>query len=208
MTDPALHNEPTTAPRSEKPAFGLQYIRNGVAFYFEQKHIPATVAEVGFKYRSFALNQGPNGANRICFIPGELTDPSTPAKARKAGKLSRSGRNSGSAFNPREIASWESVFTVSVWAGPVAGANNSEGENLAQAVSLLELVLRAFGNTTGPDGKSIGASIHYDEILVNSPPTDNAFGAELLVKMIQIVPFFDEAYEVVQAKVNASNTLT
>jgi hypothetical protein len=68
--------------------------------------------------------------------------------------------------------------------------------------------LRALGNTSGPDGRSIGASIHYDEILVNSPPSDNAFGAELLVRMIQIAPFFDEAYEVVQAKVNASNTLT
>lgn len=208
VLDPAFggHGAPiVTLPGSTRS--GLQVVRDGVAAYVTAKGYPIDVAEVGLKYRSFALNQGPTGGNRIVFIPGEF-DGNLVLKARKYGTINRETRNSGSAFNPRELASWERPFTVSVWAGPVPGQGDKEGGNLTQAENLLEILLRALYSITAPDGTAIAASLHFGDVMVNSPPSDNAYGAELLFQVVQIAPFFDEAYEYVQAKITNATSLT
>lgn len=192
---PIVTKAPDRGPKS-----GILIMRNGVADYFAAKNVPATVGLVGLKYRSFVSNQGPRGANRVVFIPGEF-DGNPQPKVRKYGAISRQGRNSGSAFNPPEIASWERPVTISVWAGPLPGQSADEGQNLEQAENLLELVIRALNSVANPEGKSIAASLHFGEVQINAPPVDNAFGAELLFSLVQIAPFYGEAYEYVQPNI-------
>jgi hypothetical protein len=105
---------------------GLQFLRDQVAQYFIDNNIPAVVAKVGLKYRSFQTNTNvPGGANRVCFIPGEY-DGTSALKPRKYGEISRLTRNASSVNNPRELAQWERPCTISVWSAPDPTAPQEE----------------------------------------------------------------------------------
>jgi hypothetical protein len=172
---------------------GLLYLRDQVAAYFQDQNIPAQVAAVGLKYRSFALNQSTGGGNRIVFIPGEF-DGESQLKSRPYGTLSRNLRNSASVVNPRELLNWERPFTISVWAAPVPGLADSESYSIGIVEDLLEQVIRAIQACPDPGdpsgGSSIAASIVWGGVIIKSPPTEQAFGTELLVSAIQNCPFF------------------
>lgn len=195
------HEAPVIAPRTEGPRSGILALRNAVAAYFADNAINAAVSPVGLKYRSFALNQSPSaGANRVVFIPGEF-DGDPKIKARKYGALTREGRNAGSVVNPRELLSWARPITISIWSGPQPGQNQDEGLNVGIAEDLLEKVVQAvqvFGK----------ASLHWGEILINAPPVENSFGAELLVGLTQIGPLYDITYDYVQATITPEGVLT
>ncbi len=173
------------------PKSGLLRLRNAVAAYFELFQVPAVVAPVGLKYRSFALNQAaPGGANRVVFIPGEF-DGSNAPKARKYGEISRSSRNHASVDNPREIASWDRPITISCWSAPVPGAPRDEGETIGLAEDLLEKVVRAVHESGLSD-------ITWGGVIINAPATENGFGVELLLAATQRGPLFGVTLEYAQ----------
>lgn len=186
-------------PTQSTPRSGLIHLRNEVARYFEENDVPAVVAHVGLKYRSFTLNQNPAmGANRLVFIPGAFSG-GTSVAPRAYGSLSRNTRNATSVINPRELAHWDRVATLSIWAGPVPGMAESEEDSLATAEDLLEKTVRAIESARVGD-TSIAASLEWGSVTINSPPNDSAFGAELLVQFTQRGPLFDRVYETTQAK--------
>lgn len=181
----SMHGAPVypTAAQIGTPRSGLLQLRNAVAIYFEEYSIPATVAPVGLKYRSFALNQSaPGNANRVCFIPGVFTGGEKPAP-RDYGTLSRTGRNHASVVNPRELLSWDRPITLSCWSAPEAGNSRDEGTTIGLAEDLLEQVVRAV-HTAGL------ADITWGGVTINMPTTENSFGVELLVAISQRGPLY------------------
>lgn len=184
---------PVYPPYSTGPRSGLTFLRDAVATYFQEYDVPAVVAKIGLKYRSFGINQNPmGGANRVVFIPGEFGGGTT-VSARKYGTLTRGNRNHASVVNPRELLSWDRPFTLSVWAAPPKGEASDEGATITAAEDLLEQVVRAV-NSAGM------ADITWGAVTINSPPSDNGFGVELLVSATQRGPLFDLTLDTVQAK--------
>lgn len=172
------------------PRSGIVYLRNQVADYFQSYSVPATVAPVGLKYRSFTINQSaPGNGNRVVFIPG-VFDGDVKAK-RAYGSLSRETRNSSFVVNPREIASWERPITISVWAASVPGRRPDEEDSIAVVEDLLEQVVRALQATAA-------SAIHFGEVSIPVPGEDT-FGAELLLHVVQVGPLYDVTLSVVQA---------
>jgi hypothetical protein len=186
------HEAPPYPPPTDFPKSGLQYLRDRVAEYFESYAVPAVVADIGLKYRSFNLNvSAPNGANRVVFIPGKF-DGSNALRPREYGELGRDTYNHASVENPREIVSWERPFTISCWSSPEPGKASDEGATIAKAEDLLEQVVRAVH-------EACGADIMWGSVIINSPPSENSFGVELLVFATQKGPLFDKTLEWVQA---------
>jgi len=201
VTNPAPSHYAPAYPADESPLprSGVLVLRNAVADYFSDRNVPALVAEVGLKYRSFLLNQAPDCANRVVFIPGEFTGENAP-KPRPYGKLSRETMNSASVVNPRELLAWDRPLTVSIWAAPVPGAVDKIGVATAVAEDLLEQVVRAVTYASDGKGNSLAASVEWGEVTITNPPEENSFGVELLVSLIQKGPLFDETLETVQAE--------
>jgi hypothetical protein len=162
-----------------------------VADYFTAYGVSAVVAEVGLKFRSFALNQNaPGGGNRVCFIPGKFDGNGAP-RLRAYGALDRNVRNHASVENPRELLNWNRPATISVWSAPVPGNKDNEGATINLAEDLLEQVVRAV-NTAGL------ADITWGDVVYNAP-VENPFGVEFLVSITQRGPLFDVTREYVQA---------
>jgi hypothetical protein len=193
-----MNAAPPYPPYSTAPRSGLSYLRNNVAAYLAGRDVPVIVAPVGLKYRFSTLVQGPSGAGRIVFIPG-IFDGAPQLKPRKYGTIDRDTDNATSVCNPREIGMWSKAFTISIWAPPDSAHPQDEQRSHALADDLLEWLFRAVNNIPGPDGKSVSASILWGDVILQSPPTEQAFGVELLVNAIQREPIFDETLEVVQA---------
>lgn len=172
------------------PRSGIVYLRNQVAAYFQDYSVPATVAPVGLKYRSFTLNQHPSAnANRVVFIPGKF-DGDVKAK-RDYGSLSRETRNSAYVNNPRELASWDRPITISIWAAPTPGQRHDEQDAIAVVEDLLEQTVRGL--------QSAGhGSIHFGAVTI-PVPGEGIFGEELLLHIIQVGPLLDVTLEIVQA---------
>jgi hypothetical protein len=188
------------APRSARS--GLVYLRDQTAQYFLDYNINAVVPPVGLKYRSFTLNQAtPANSNRVVFIPGEF-DGENILKSRNYGVISRDIRNSASVVNPSEIAAWERPFTVSIWAAPKPGESDDEQSAISEVENLLELTIRAMLSALDPSdprqGKTVAASIVWGNVLIKSPPSEKAFGTELLLSAIQLCPIFGLTLDVVQ----------
>lgn len=186
---------------SKAPRSGLVHLRNEVERYFAAHDVPASVAPVGLKYRSFALNQmaGTN-ANRIVFIPGAFAGAPTPLRAY--GALSRETVNSASVVNPREIAQWARLVTVSVWAAPKPGAVEDEQTATALAEDLLEQTVRAIESAV-VDDVNVAASIEWGSLTLNTSG-DSFFGAELLLQFVMQSPLFDVTLDTVQTLVAAN----
>jgi hypothetical protein len=162
---------------------------------------------VGLKYRSFTMNQAAGGASRVCFIPGEFAGEDG-LKPRRYGELNRQTRNATSVRNPREILEWSRTFTISIW-GVAASSNQllAEQDDVALVEDLLEQVVRGIYSAS-IDGVSIAASIQFGAVTVVAPPTEKAFGAELLITCVQNTPLYGETLEVVSANPNVVQVFT
>lgn len=190
---------PPYPPMQTGPRSGLLYLRNQVEAYFTEHAVPAAVAKVGLKYRSFSINQmSPSGAGRVVFIPGEFKGDAV-LKPRPYGALSRGTRNTASVVNPRELLHWERPFTLSVWGAPLPGDVSGEEGAVTLVEDLLEQVVRAVTGASDPWGVSLAATVTWGDILLVSPPTESSFGCELLVSATQKGPLFDRTLDVVQA---------
>lgn len=183
----------------DSPRSGLLHLRNATEAYFQANDVPATVALVGLKYRSFTMNQrSDSNANRVVFIPG-VFDGNLAPKPRAYGTLSRNTQNSSYVVNPREILAWERPFTLSIWAAPQPGNTEGEDQAVALAEDLLEQTVRAI--TYAPDayGVSLAASVIWGSVTIASPPVEGGFGVEFLVQATQNGPLFDKTLEVTRA---------
>ncbi len=190
----SMGNEaPVYPPFQAGPRSGLLQLCAAVAQYFADYGVPATVADVGLKYRNFTLNQSaPGGADRVVFIPGKYSG-GEPA-SREYGELNRETRNHASVGNPREILNWERPFTLSVWAAPVAGRPRDEGSLIGIAENLLEEIARAV-NAAGH------SDVTWGSVMINTPSADIGFGVELLVSATQRGPLYDQTLDYVTGEV-------
>lgn len=186
------HSAPVYPIATDIPRSGLLALRDGVAAYFEERSINASVAPVGLKYRSFALNQAnPSNANRVVFIPGEFEGGDSPLKPRKYGTLSRNNRNASQVVNPRELLSWDRPFTISIWSAPVPGQMPAEDKSVGVVEDLLERTVQAVQSVAA-------ATIMWGAVNISAPPVENSFGIELLVSAVQVGPIFDVIYDYIQ----------
>ena len=181
---------------------GLIALSDGVRAFFAANNVAATVTPVGWRYRSFQVNQGPGGGSRVCFIPGKI-DPSSPGapKVLDAGtfappRLSSPGPRAGGvttgAGNPRPLVSWKKVVSLSVWAVDTTDLGNDELQ-LAALENLVESTYQAIHNAVDPvSGQAVGlADIELTDAVWNLPPVERAFGRELVAYFIQSGPLFD-----------------
>src|SRR5581483_465297 len=109
--------------------------------YFTAQGITAKV-DFGRKARDKVVNQGPGGANRVVFMPG---DP-----GGSAGKISGARQNVGQ--NPRPILTWEKLLTVSVWAVDTSDPAN-ELLQFAAVEALFEATVAAIRSCAHADGR-------------------------------------------------------
>lgn len=174
------------------PKSGIVALRNGVERYFQSYSVPAIVAPVGLKYRSFTINQASiSNANRVVFIPGEF-DGAAKGGSRRYGSLNRNNRNSASVVNPRELLSWDRPITISVWSAPQKGSAENEQDSVALVEDLLEQVVRGVQYAAM-------ATVEWGAVVI-STAADVQFGTELLVSLIQTGPIFDITLDVISTQ--------
>jgi hypothetical protein len=157
------------------------------AAWFASQGVTAHVGAAGWKERFKQNNQGPGGANRVCFIPGDPT-------SGRDGKLKR-GRQTST--NPRTLLEWDRTITISVWACDNSNRND-EGKQIAAVEALLERTIQAVQRAYDPEtGQLVGAAnVVWDGVTWNVANTDMAFGREVLVPITLKVPFLDVPYDV------------
>lgn len=167
-------------------------LANGVRAYFVANGITAIVAPVGWRERAKITNQGPGGASRVCFIPGDF-DASGAPKASRGGALVSPKHTH---LNPRQLLGWDRACTVSVW-GVDPAALSDEQAQIAATETLLELTIRAMHSAVDPDTqKNVGlADIRWGEATWTIPPLEQSFGREVLVSFVHRATFFDATIE-------------
>lgn len=198
MTQPApVYPQPAIVVRS-----GLVALAAGVRAFFEANGVPATVPPVGWKYRTFQVNQGPGGGSRVAFIPGRI-DPTAPGvpKVLDAGTFSqpqlstpgpRLGGQTQNPGNPRPLASWHKLVSVSIWAVDPDGPQDDERQ-LSALENLVDWTYTAMHNAVDPvSGRNVGlADLELVDSVWTTPPVERAFGRELVLFFIQHAPVFD-----------------
>lgn len=190
------------------PRSGLIALADGVRRYFEANGVAAVVA-VGLKQRFFQINQGPGGASRIVFIPGDFdgTEGSRPLDEGEIGDPM--GHTS---TNPRELAQWSRVCTVAVW-GVDTTKLEDEALQIEATEDLLERTVEAIHNCTGEVrdvddlGRPItavlghlGADVTWGKISGVYPPLENGFGRELLLRFTLSGPLYDQPIAMVRGQ--------
>jgi hypothetical protein len=183
---------------------GLAALVSGLGDYFVSIGVTAKVG-FGLKARASQLNQGPGGANRVILIPGKIDPSAGPPKVVDAGTFSQPRQTSQ---NPRPLAWWHKVVTCSIWAVDASTPAVLQDE-LAQyvaAVNLLEATYQGLHNAiyTDPSDRSkfnVGlADLQLDASLWVSPPSEQAFGRELVVYFTHNGPIFDRAIDITTPK--------
>jgi len=188
------------------PRSGLIALADGMRAYFEAQRIPAVVTPVGWKYRSFVINQGPGGGSRVCLIPGRI-DPSsgTPPKVIEAGTFKQpmfgdAGSNGGYA-NPRRLIEWDRTVSLCVWGVDTTQLDNDEAQ-YAALEDLVEATYQALHNAVDPvTGINVGlADVVLQDAVFTLPPVELAFGRELVGYFQHKGPLFDVADRIVTPK--------
>lgn len=192
---------------------GLIALADGVRAYFEAQEASAVVTPVGWRYRTFQLNQGPGGGSRVCFIPGRI-DPAMPGapKVMPAGAIlqpstssppgvPRVGGIQAGVRNPRPLRNWDKIVSVSIWGVDGTDVNNDELQ-LAATEDLLELTIRAMHFAIDPVTKiPVGmANVLPDEAVWVLPPGERSFGREIVLFMTQPGPLYAPAKDIATPK--------
>lgn len=172
---------------------GLVTLAQAAQIYFDQNGVPVQVA-VGFGARWKLWNQGPDGANRLVFIPGDYNgDPAE--KPLDEGRLYNPLKLASD--NPRELVEWQRTVTISVW-GVDPDQPNDEVASILATDRLLEWTVRAVNNAVDPEtGLSLGADrdedgrLTWGKVTRTYPPLETAFGVEYLVRFEMRGPLYD-----------------
>ena len=169
---------------------GLVALSDGVRAFFAANGVAATVTPVGWRYRSFQVNQGPGGGSRVCFIPGKI-DPTSPAapKVVDAGTFEQPRLKTA---NPRPLAQWSKVVTLSVWGVDTSDLENDELQ-LAATENLLESTYQAMHAAVDPvTGVNVGlADVVLRDAVWTLPPVELGFGREFVAYFVHRGPLFD-----------------
>lgn len=198
-----------TIPMTARPA--LIALADGMRVYFQQNNVPAVVAPVGWRYRQFNINEGPGGGSRVCLIPGKI-DPSSPGvpKVIEAGRFGdpqlqgpgpRMGGPMSGAGNPRHLAAFYKIVSLSIWAVDTSDTSNDELQ-LAALENLLDWTYQAMHNAVDPvTGQAVGlADVELTDAVWTLPPVDRAFGRELVAYFELHTPIFDAPVGVTTAQ--------
>jgi hypothetical protein len=144
--------------------------------------------DAGWRARDVILNQGPGGANRIVFTPG---DP----KTGRAGPLTR-GRQAQT--NPRVLWQWNRLVFVCMW-GVDTSDTHDELKQQSATENLFELTMQALQNARDPQtSRFVGAA---NIQIVGEPVwsienTEMYFGRELQLPITLNGSLFDVTYEI------------
>ena len=188
----------------------IEGLVRGVQAYFDSQNITATV-RLGWTPRDRQDNQGPGGANRVVFIPGEF-DPSTsaaPPKALKAGTADRDGEQNYVDVNGvryRAVAWNHDSYTCSVWAAD-PDEPNDQGRQIAATLCLREQTRAAIYNSVDPqqvadNNQSLEGAIfpvsagfanieEWGQMYWTLPPGEMGFGRELTFSFVLYSVEFD-----------------
>lgn len=172
---------------------GLVALAKGVQGVFDAQGIDAVVA-TGVKQRTFQINQGPGGANRVVFIPGVL-DPSQQApKVRDAGVFSKP-RHNHAPPKPREIAWWHKTISVSIWAVDTSNKDD-EFTQMAAVENLLEVTVAAIHRAVYSDSSGVLMAVGLADLILEradwvAPPVEMGFGQEVIAYYTHGGPLFD-----------------
>ena len=205
---PAAGQSPTTILASAGPGVsirsGLIALADGMRAYFAKFNVPAVVTPVGWRYRTFQMNQGPGGGSRVCLIPGKI-DPSQPGvpSVLDAGtfaqpRLATPGPRLGGALslggNPRPLASFHKIVSLSIWAVDPTDTSNDELQ-FAALEGLLDWTYQAMHNAVDPvTKKNVGlGDIDLTDAVWTTPPVERAFGRELVAYFLHHGPILDQA---------------
>jgi hypothetical protein len=175
---------------------GIEGLARGVAAYFVLQGITAQVA-VGWTARNRQDNQGPGGANRVVFIPGEFDPGGGPPKPLKAGVIDRNGEQNHVDVNGvryRAVAWLHEIITCSVWAVD-ARAPSDELAQIRATSQLREQAVSAIYNAVDPEtlaatpqneegaiyptGTGFANIEEWGPMFWTLPPGESAFGREL-----------------------------
>ena len=168
---------------------GWAALVSGVRDFFADQSVTANVL-VGYRELPKQLNQGPGGANRVVFLPGdpngaagkvspprdvgwrEVADPADDTGTRVLASL-------------RCLATWERQFTISIWAQDETNLR----DELLQVVAvetLFERVVQGVEHVSRASGVNCGwGSAAW------MPTLENTRGAEIRVGLALYHPFFD-----------------
>lgn len=174
---------------------GLLGLVRGVRAYFAAQEINAVVA-VGWNKRNRIDNQGPSGAARVVFIPGEFDPTSGAPKVLKGGAMDRNAPQDHVALNPRlrTLAWWHETVTVCVWAVDPLKPQDEESQ-IGATEGLRELTLQAIHNSVDPEtgtGAGFANIEEWGDTFWTLPPGEAGFGREITFSFTLLVPIFDQ----------------
>lgn len=171
---------------------GLVALVAALGDYFTANKVAATVG-FGLKARMAQINQGPGGASRVILIPGKIDPSPGSSKVVDGGPFSQPRHTRD---NPRHLAWWHKIITCSVW-GVDPTKPRDELAEYAATVDLLEKTYQGLHNAVYTDPRdgskfAVGlADLQLDGSSWVSPPTEVAFGRELVVFFTHNGPIFD-----------------
>jgi hypothetical protein len=165
---------------------GLIALSDGVRAYFEANDVAASVPPLGWNQRTRWTNQGPGGGSRVIFMPGEF-DGGLDARPLKGGPF----RKARHTHDVRELAWWDKLATMSVW-GANPEALTDEQAQIDATEELLERAFEAVHNAVDPvSGIPVGlADIIWHDSSWTLPPSERAFGREILVTFTHAGPLY------------------
>jgi hypothetical protein len=131
-----------------------------------------TAFSFGWKEATKQINQGPGGANRIVFAPGD--EAATLGKDLPPDKPGR---------NPRSLATLEELFTVYVWAVDATDAAtlNNERAQYSAARKLYDKWRRAAYLATHTDGDTGLGPMTIVSAKWDLEKVERRFGAQIIV---------------------------
>lgn len=175
---------------------GICALVRGVRAYFDRANVAATV-RLGWTERSRNDNQGPGGATRVTFIPGEFDSSPGAPKTLRGGTIDRKGAQTHGGGNPRlrTLAHDHPIVTVSVWACDPTRPFDEEAQ-IEATETLRELTFQAIQGAVDPEtGTPVGfGNIEYGgDWSWTLPPGEASFGREITFSLVlHNVPIFDQ----------------
>jgi len=148
----------------------------------------------GRKERWMQINQGTNGANRICFVPGNVDDGSDGELVGVDGPGETIVDGKGVA---RALHLQGRIYTVSLWAADTTNDPSASVDELAQEEAIqqmFEWLQRAIRRSIAG-----AANVAYAKPRHNNRPNELKFGVEYLVDLEVGTQFFDDVPGVIQA---------
>lgn len=183
---------------------GLIDLAQRVKTYLTAHGVDAEV-HVGWKARERILTQGPGGANRIVFVPGDDSGAGGRiVPTQQPGARSIGGTNQYDATaTVRALRDWQRIVVVSVWGrDPLATGDEEERDiaHLETTETLIEWMLRAV-HACGLANLETG-DVRW------TIPGERAYGIEARVGLTFRHPLFDVPQDVVRPMKAIAKDLT